>query len=123
MHDRQGPRLECGQFRHLALGSGTVRDGVQQLSRLKVDHRISGPPHNIGVDKRFNFAAVEKQVRSEQRPVRLLEQHPRIPNPIQNSCRPSERLRLHMREGLGRQPHVRVPRQFLHCERIGPAVE
>ena len=123
MHDRQGPWLECGQLRHLTLGGGTVRDGVQQLSRLKVDHCLSAPPHHIGVDKRFHLTAVEKQVRSEQRPVRLLEQHPRIPNPIQHPRRPSDRIRLHMRVGLGREPHIGMPCQLLNRERFGTAVQ
>ena len=44
-------------------------------------------------------------------------------NTIQYPYRPPERLRLDVGVCLGRQPDVRVSRQLLYCERIGPAVE
>jgi hypothetical protein len=34
MHDRQGPRLERGQPRHVALGGGTLKGGVRPGSGL-----------------------------------------------------------------------------------------
>jgi len=40
------------------------------------------------------------------------------PNPVQHAYRPPERLRLHVRVGLGRQPDVGVPCQLLYRERI-----
>ena len=45
------------------------------------------------------------------------------PNPIQHPYCPPERLRLHMRLNLRRQPGVGVSRQLLHRERIGSAVQ
>jgi hypothetical protein len=42
---------------------------------------------------------------------------------VQHPHRPPERIRLHVRIGLRRQPDIRMPRQLLYRERVGSAVE
>ena len=79
MHDGQGLRFEAGQRAQDALGVTRIREVAGQRSLLHLLHRLARGLDQIGGGQRFDVAEVMKEVGTEQRLARLLEQHTGIP--------------------------------------------